>query len=129
MENNNPNNNIKWVGVAILAVVVVIAVMLLLPKSSASKYKNLDVFAQCLTEKGAVMYGAYWCSHCKAQKQAFGTAFKSIKYIECTEDPKSCEIAGIQGYPTGKVGDEVLIGEQPLEFLAEKPQCLLEKVI
>jgi hypothetical protein len=29
-------------------------------------------FAQCLSDKGAVFYGAFWCTHCKSQKQMFG---------------------------------------------------------
>ena len=31
--------------------------------------------AKHLKETGAKMYGAYWCSHCFGQKQAFGAEF------------------------------------------------------
>lgn len=33
------------------------------------------------------MYGAFWCSHCYDQKQAFGLeAYKKIAYVECAKD-------------------------------------------
>lgn len=35
----------------------------------------------------AKMYGAFWCSHCYDQKQAFGKeAYARINYIECAPD-------------------------------------------
>jgi hypothetical protein len=124
---DNKNSNGKWIAVVILALVVVLGIVLILPKNVPSKYKNLEVFAQCLTDKGTKMYGAYWCSHCKAQKEKFGDSFKKIKYIECTENPKECEAAGITSYPTWIFSTgEKLSGETPLELLAEKSACVLE---
>src|SRR3989344_4690623 len=117
MDNTNSKSNMKWIGVVILVLAVVIAVVLQLPRDGSSPYKNLYAFAQCLTAKGATMYGAYWCSHCKAQKAQFGSSFKYVNYVECTEDPKVCEAAGIQGYPTWKIASTTLTGEQPLETL------------
>lgn len=122
----NQESKMKWIGVAILAVAVVVAIVFLLPKQASSKYKNLDTFAQCLSDKGAVMYGAYWCSHCKAQKAEFGSSFKNINYVECTEDPDKCTAAGVQGYPTWKIASTTLTGEQPLETLATEIGCNLE---
>ncbi|MBW2967652.1 hypothetical protein KY362_04145 [Candidatus Woesearchaeota archaeon] len=84
-----------------------------------------DEFAQCLTEKGAVMYGAYWCSHCKAQKRDFGEAFQYINYVECTEDKDVCTDAGIKGFPSWVIDGKVYSGRQPLERLAELTQCEL----
>ncbi len=62
--------------------------------------KNFDDFAKCLTQKGAVMYGAVWCPHCKEQKAAFGDSFKYINHIECPDNTQLCIDKGIQGYPT-----------------------------
>src|SRR3989344_6396834 len=123
----NHESNMKWIGVVILALAVIIAVVLLLPKSADSKYKNLETFARCLTDKGAVMYGAYWCSHCKAQKAEFGASFKYIKYVECTDEPKVCETARVEGYPTWKIASTTLVGEQLLETLASQTSCFLER--
>ena len=47
---------------------------------------DLKSFAQCLTERGFVMYGAETCSFCIKQKKLFGDGAKFIKEIEC--DPR-----------------------------------------
>jgi uncharacterized membrane protein len=74
--------------------------------------------AEHLTKQGAKMYGAYWCPHCYEQKQLFGKqAWAKITYIECEQNaienpqPKVCQQANIQGFPTwiidGKAEPEV----------------------
>lgn len=84
-------------------------------------------FAECLTEKGAVMYGADWCPHCQNQKRMFGGAFSLVNYVECPDDPQRCLDAGIEGYPTWIFADGTkLTGEQKLETLAEKTGCLFK---
>ena len=87
--------------------------------------QNYDSFAKCLTEKGAVMYGAYWCGHCKEQKEMFGDSFKYINYVECTEKKQICEDAGIGGYPTWIIDGKSHEGVQPLSKLAGISQCKL----
>jgi len=80
--------------------------------------------AKYLTEKGVIFYGAYWCSHCKEQKELFGDeAMRYITYYEC--DPqgenskaKECEAANIQGYPTWIYNGEKKEGTQTLDILA-----------
>lgn len=86
--------------------------------------------AQCLTDKGVKMYGAYWCPHCSQQKKLFGKSFSKVDYVECAMpgNPQAqvpaCKDAGITGYPTWVFpsGDR-LSGEQPLADLAEKAGC------
>ena len=45
---------------------------------------NLEPFAQCLKEEGAVFYGAFWCPHCQRTKAMFGSAAASLPYVECS---------------------------------------------
>lgn len=100
--------------------------VLLATSSSSSKFTGLDDFAKCLTEKGATMYGAYWCPHCINTKKAFGQSFKYIQYVECTVETKKCEDNKVAGYPTWIFGDgSRLEGEQSLQDLAAKSQCKL----
>lgn len=89
--------------------------------------EGLDEFAKCLTEKGFVMYGTYWCSHCQNEKRAFGKAFKEVNYVECTDNPKLCEEKQITGTPTwiSGAGDRYL-GEQGLERLSDASGCPLD---
>lgn len=81
--------------------------------------------AQHLSESGALMYGAYWCPHCQEQKKLFGAAgAEALPYVECDASgkngqPEKCRAAGIDGFPTWKIGDQTLSGTQDLETLAE----------
>lgn len=92
-----------------------------------------DDLAKCLAAKNVRMYGAYWCTHCQAQKKAFGDSWQYIKYIECSlaggkGQTQECSEAGIKGYPTWDFGKgERLSGEVSLEQLAEKSGCSIKK--
>lgn len=87
---------------------------------------QLDQFAKCLSDQGAIMYGAYWCSHCQNQKRLFGQSFELVNYVECTQDVANCEAAGITGYPTWIFADGSRIeGEASFAQLAERTQCPL----
>lgn len=69
----------------ILIVIVCIAVLSAgyFIYSNSKKPGKYDQFAQCLEEKGAVFYGAFWCPHCQAQKALFGKSAKKLPYVEC----------------------------------------------
>ncbi len=117
-----------------ILLVIVIAVLLIgglvylsqrsneAPKSTASA-AEIDALAQCLSDKGVRMYGAEWCPHCKAQREAFGTSFSKIDYVECTVEQVKCNIAGIQGYPTWIYQGQKYEGEQTFEQLAAISGC------
>lgn len=90
-----------------------------------------DAFATCLQDKGAVFYGAFWCTHCQAQKKLFGSSAKLLPYVECStangqSQTQACIDENITGYPTWKFADgSKLTGEIPLAQLAEKTSCVL----
>ena len=90
---------------------------------------ELDAFATCLKDKGAVFYGAFWCPHCDNQKKMFGQSKKLLPYVECsTPDGKSqlqtCQDKNIEGYPTWEFADASReTGEVPLKTLSEKTGC------
>jgi hypothetical protein len=84
---------------------------------------NYDDLAQCLTDKGAVMYGTEWCSHCQNQKKAFGDSFQYIDFVDCDQSRDKCLDAGIQGYPTWKIEGVNYPGEQSLDRLAGLAGC------
>ena len=89
--------------------------------------------AQCLKDKGAVFYGAFWCPHCQKQKALFGDSVKYLPYVECsTPDGKNqtevCKNNNITGYPTWKFKDGTeLTGEVSFENLANKTGCTNSK--
>ena len=111
------------VGILILGT---IATVLLRSSGAPADPTKYDVFAQCLASKKLTMYGAVWCTHCKAEKARFGESFKYVPYVECTENPNECLAKGIEGYPTwiDEKGQKYE-GEQGLEKLSEISGCVL----
>ncbi|MFH0943235.1 MAG: thioredoxin domain-containing protein [Candidatus Beckwithbacteria bacterium] len=111
-------------GLAVLP--VIIWAKLSFRPETAGQYNNL---AKCLAEKKAVMYGAYWCSHCQAVKKEFGQSWQYIKYVECSvtgsqEQAPACKEAGIKSYPTWVLSDgERLEGQVKITDLANKSGC------
>lgn len=115
-----------WIGIFVLVIAGLGASVFV--KSAPSK---LGPFAQCLKEKGATFYGAFWCPHCQAQKRMFGSAASELPYTECSTPNgqgqlQVCIDKGIQQYPTWEFADgSRLTGEVPLAQLAEKTGCEL----
>ncbi|MGB3514701.1 MAG: vitamin K epoxide reductase family protein [Microcoleaceae cyanobacterium] len=78
-----------------------------------------------LKEVGAKMYGAYWCAHCKDQKQLFGQeAVSKLNYIECdpkgkNPQPNLCTTAQVKAYPTWEINGKTYEGVVSLENLAK----------
>ena len=97
-------------------------------KTLPGKY---DELAQCLKDKGATFYGAFWCPHCQEQKRFFGNSEKLLPYVECSNpDGKTqtqiCIDKGIVQYPTWVFADgSTTTGEQQPQTLADKTGCAM----
>ena len=80
--------------------------------------------AEHLTATGVVMYSAFWCDHCRQQKEAFGRkAAKELTIVECAEAGQNsqrslCESKGIEGYPTWEINGKLDSGVKDLKTLA-----------
>jgi hypothetical protein len=91
-----------------------------------AKDTPMDVFAKCVASKNVTMYGAVWCSHCLAEKKAFGDSFKYVPYVECPDNVQLCIDKGINGYPTWIDGTgKKYEGEQGLSGVAKISGCFL----
>jgi hypothetical protein len=102
-------------------IMVILALILLAGCSST----NYDSFAQCLTEKGAIMYGTDWCGYCNQQKGAFGSSFQYVDFVDCDNDMGACSQANIGSYPTWVINGNQYRGEQSLSRLAYLTGCNL----
>ena len=77
-----------------------------------------DNFAKCLTEKGAVMYGAMgWCHFTQGQRGMFGKSFKYINYHEFNELP------GIKKTPTWVINGAWYENVQSFDKLSALTGC------
>ncbi len=110
----------------VLVVVVIAAIAYLFLFFSGQGTKATPEFANCLTDKGIVMYGTDWCHYCQDQKEMFGTHFGKINYVNCEYDKAACTAAGVRGYPTWAIGGVNYPGVQQLEKLAELSGCELK---
>jgi hypothetical protein len=124
--------NIKiFIGVIILLFLGTITSIVLQSGDVSLGSGRYDAFATCLKEKGAVFYGAWWCSHCNATKKLFGLSKKLLPYVECsstdgTQQLQVCKDKKIESYPTWEFADgSRLTGEVSLEQLVEKTSCPL----
>ena len=107
-----------------IALVGIFAVIFLAGCAQQTPTKNLDAFAQCLTDKWATMYGSATCQHCQKQKVAFGESFKNITYVECTKEFARC--SKLKWVPTWEFKDWTqLEWFQELSTLANKTTCTL----
>ncbi len=114
----------------IITIVVFVSVVSLyyIGKSITGRHSSVgdyDEFSQCLTENGAVMYGAEYCGHCNNQKDMFGNSFKYIEYVECSDVVEYCKSKGIEGVPTWEIDGELYTGVQELSELSEYTGCPL----
>lgn len=118
-------------------VIIIVVVAIVVLAALGYKYKRdhqYDKFAQCLKDRGVVMYGAYWCPHCAEQKELFGASFKKAPYVECGVEGNTrvemqvCKDAGIQRFPTWQfppTGERVE-GNLSLEALSDRTGCPLQ---
>ena len=132
------NNQVKiFISVIVLLILGTVATVLLQSKSSNAPVVpgKYDAFAQCLVNKGAKFYGAFWCPHCQAQEKDLEASRQTLEqiglYTECsTPDANGqtqvCIDKGIKSYPTWIFADgSQLTGEIPLQQLADKTACVL----
>lgn len=115
----------------ILPIVIILVIIIGVFVWRQSQPGELDTFAQCLEERGAVFYGTFWCPHCQNQKAMFGRSAKHLPYVECsTADGRGqlpvCRDKNIESYPTWEFADGSReTGEVTLKRLAEKTGCEL----
>lgn len=80
----------------------------------------LDGFAQCLTDKGAIMYGATSCQYSHAQQGMFGNSKKYLDIRDFTEDPN------VRTTPTWLINGEYYPNVQTINNLASLTGCKVQ---
>jgi hypothetical protein len=112
-----------------MKIYIILAVSLMLFLQACGGTDKYNAFADCLTDEGAKMFGAYWCPHCQEQKKEFSNSWNRVDYIECSLPNRGgqtelCNRAGIQGYPTWEFADGSReSGRLSMEKLSQKTGC------
>jgi hypothetical protein len=123
----------KTIAWGVIAIAIIFTALFLNSKKQGSApvaNDKLDEFSQCLKDKDAVFYGAYWCLHCQNQKKLLGQS-KNMPYVECstptgTGQTQICKDKKIEGYPTWIFANgSTQSGELTLDALAQQTGCQL----
>lgn len=113
-----------YIGIGILIIGGLLALTL-------TGQRDYDTFAHCLADKGYIMAGTDWCSHCADQKAMFNGAFQDViepegAYKDCDRNQRWCEEHDVQGYPTWITPEgNKITGVQKLPTLARISGCNL----
>jgi hypothetical protein len=83
------------------------------------KPSALDGFAQCLTEEGAVMYGASFCQYSHAQQGMFGNSERFLDIRDFTED------SNVKVTPTWKINGAYYQNVQTFDRLTFLTGCAI----
>ncbi len=89
---------------------------------SSSKYSR---FAQCLKDKGAIIYGNDFCKYTGEQLAMFGSASKKLNYVKCAENKEVCDEKSVRITPTWEINGNFYKEVQPLQRLSELTGCKL----
>ncbi|MDP3027509.1 MAG: hypothetical protein Q8N63_07425 [Nanoarchaeota archaeon] len=127
---NNPKKKILLIlGVLILLIgifyIVAFGVSFLTGKIISEDKSEIDLFAECLTNKNIKLYIRGGDSYCDSQKNEFGSSSKYLNIIDCANEPALCQEAGVQGIPAWVIDGKVYYGNKNLEQISQISKCPL----
>ena len=70
-----------------------------------------------LSQRGAKMYGAYWCPHCVEQKELFGASAQRLPYVECGTGGRLAPGLGVRGGRIRQYATWIIGGQRYQEVL------------
>jgi len=112
-----------------VALVFVVLISVLVPSFIIIQKKGRESLAECLAEKGFVLYGSEWCGKCEEQLELFRAAANKLKYVDCTTSQPMvlsylCIKEQINQVPTWKAPDgRMLKGYTSARQLSAESGC------
>ncbi len=79
--------------------------------------------ANCLKQKGVILYGVEDCEFCLKQKMLFGTAQVLLNDRDCQKEEQECRQIGVKGYPLWLINGRKYQGLRSLSELAIIANC------
>jgi len=114
----------NWKRYGIFAIMGLILVFSVLSVSSyMQKPGQYDDFAQCLSEKGAVVYGNNFCSYTGTQLGLFGKSKEHLNYVKCIDNEELCNSKGVSITPTWEIDGKTYSGVQSFKTLSSITGC------
>jgi glutaredoxin len=113
----------KKVILVLVISILTISLVFTIQNFNSRSDEKAESLANCLSGKGAIMYGTEWCSFCNQQKKLFGNSFSKINYVDCDKNRELCIEQGVQAYPTWEINGELELGLLSLDLLSELSGC------
>lgn len=105
-----------------LVVIVLLAISGIFVYKSLSKENPEEKLMSCIASK-AVLYGSKYCPHCQDQKKILGNYLTLFQSVDCLDNPKQCDEAGVDRYPTWKINGKLYIGVKSINELKQLTSC------
>ena len=116
-------NKKKYVVFSLLILIIIFSLITIY--SYSKKPGEYNEFAQCLTDKGAIIYGNDYCSYTNIQLNYFGKSKKFLNYVKCADNEKLCNEKGIKTTPTWEIDGKMYEQVQTFEKLSLITGCKL----
>ena len=111
----------KYFIISLFLLIVIFSILTI--NSYMKKPGEFDKFAQCLTEKGAVIYGNDYCQYTVKQLGMFGKSKKYLNYIKCIDDEQLCNEKSVKITPTWEINGKMYEQVQSFEKLSVLSEC------
>ena len=107
------------------ALAIIIGLSAYMVTSNMNKAGEYDAFSQCLTKKGAVVYGNDYCQYTIKQLNFFGKSKDYLNYVKCIDNPGVCEGKKVSITPTWEINGKMYEQVQTFEQLSAYSGCAL----
>ena len=114
-------NTRKYIIISLFVLILFFSILTIM--SYQKKPGKLDEFAQCLTEKGAVIYGNDYCQYTNRQMGMFGKSKKYLNYIKCIDNEQLCNEKNVKITPTWEIDGKTYEQVQSFEKLSVLSGC------
>ena len=115
---------INWRRYVVFGLIGMIILFFVMSVSSyVKKPGEYNEFAQCLTDKGVIVYGNDFCQYTAKQLNFFGKSKKYLNYVKCIENKELCDSKGVDTTPTWEINGKMYEQVQSLERLKELSGC------
>ena len=111
----------KYIIISLFLLIILFSILTI--NSYMKKPGDFDNFAQCLTEKGAVIYGNDYCQYTLKQFGMFGKSKKYLNYVKCIDNETLCDAKGVKITPTWEIKGQVYEQVQTFEKLSILSGC------
>jgi cytochrome c biogenesis protein CcdA len=114
------NKNTKLY-LSLLAVIILVIAGIFYWKTIGQETPQ-EQLMNCIASK-AVLYSSKYCPHCQDQKAILGTYLGLFQNIDCLDNPKKCDEAGVDRYPTWKISGKLYSGIKSINELKQLTGC------